>query len=154
MKRLLVLFILLCSCASAATLTGSIEFRVRSHISDLSAFGPVSDNVDYSWPVEVSAPSQVYHADRSLTPAAPDVLGMVGSLTNALGQTVTFSTVQAVYFQNLGTGSLSVTGLATATIPPSGTLTLTGDRPIASFSDRLTVAATATSSYRVWLIGY
>ena len=150
---LAALLLLCCACCSAATLTGSVEYRVRSTLSDLGAMGNAADVLDYSWPVEIAAPTQLYHADRTVTPAAPDTVGLVGSLTNALGQSVTFTTASALYIQNLGTGTLTVTGLATATLPSLGVLSLAGDMAVASLSDRIGVSTTATGTYRLWMIG-
>lgn len=157
MTRPLCLLLLLCCCAvaaNAATLTGGVEFRVRSNLTDLGTMGGTSDKIDYFWSVEASGPTQVYHADRTVGTAAADVLGMVGSLTNSVGSTVTFGTVSGMFIQNLSsTADLTITGLATGTIPPLGCLALAGELSVASRSDRLTVETTATSSYRIWLIG-
>ena len=154
MKRLLVLILVLLSCScDARTLSATLEYRIRSSISDITSFGNLSDNLDYSWPVEISAPTQLYRADRTVGTATADVLGLVGSLTNSIGETVTFSTVSALYFQEVsGLGTLTVSGLATGTIPVGGTLSMTGAMPVAS-APTITITTTASTTYRVWIVG-
>ena len=161
MNRLVLFLLLLCSIsADARTLTGSIEFRVRSNLASASAFGLSQDQLDYSWYHGFSAGeiggtiSQLYRADRTVGTASADVLGLVGSLTNSIGETVTFATVKGLYLQNLdGTAVLTVSGLATGTIPPNGAMALTGDRIVASLTPTISVTTTATAEYRIWLVG-
>ena len=155
MRRLFLAALLLCcAVAGAATLTGSMEIRIKSVLSDIGALGQTADVIDYAWPVMVQDPTLVYHADRAVTPAAPITLGLVGSMTNALGETLSFSTVQGIYVQNLiSSATLTVSGLATATISPLGFVAFQGDQVVASISDRISITTTATGSARIWLIG-
>ena len=88
MNRLVLFLLLLCSIsADARTLTGSLEFRVRSNLASASAFGQSSDNLDYAWYHGFSTGeiggtiTQLYRADRAVGTASADVLGLVGSLT-------------------------------------------------------------------------
>lgn len=162
MKRFLFLILLLaiCSIGHARTLTGALEIRVRSNLSDVTTFGTVADNLDYvaqNWfqAGEVHGSiDQIYRADRIVGTAAADVLGLVGSLTNAIGETVSFSTVKALYIGEVsGLATLSVTGLATATLPPYGSIAIVGPYTVASISDQISISATATTTYRVWIVG-
>jgi hypothetical protein len=156
MNRCILFLVLLLACAQAdaRTLTATLEYRVKSHVSDVTSFGNLTDNLDYSWPVEMTSPTQIYRADRAVGTASADVLGLVGSLTNAIGETVSFATVQGLFLQEVsGIGTLTVSGLATATIPPYGTLALTGAMTVASISDQLSISSTATTTYRVWIVG-
>ncbi len=155
MKRFITL-LLICLCSiscDARTLSAALEYRVRSSLSDVSSFGNVSDNLDYSWPVTISAPTQLYRADRTVGTATAEVLGLVGSLTNSIGETVTFSTVHAIYIQEVSSlGALTVSGLATASIPAGGTFSQTGAMPVAS-APTISISATATTTYRIWIVG-
>lgn len=154
-----LLLILICCSADARTLNGSLEFRVRSNLASSSAFGQAVDSLDYSWYHGFSAGeiggaiTQIYRADRSVGTATPDVLPMSG-MVNAIGESVAFTTVKGLFVQNLDSAAvLTLSGIATATIPPLGALALTGDRVVASLSPALTISTTATASYRVWIVG-
>ena len=153
----LILFAMPCD---ARTLTGSLEFKIRSNLNDVTGFGNVSDNLDYSGRNDFTvgethgAIDTMYRADREVGTAAVDVVGLVGSLTNAIGEVVSFTTVKAVYLENLtSTGTLTISGLATATVMPRGSFSLVGNYTVASISDRLNVSTTATTTYRIWLVG-
>lgn len=154
LRRSLVVLLVLLSCSAyARSLSASLEYRIRSNVSDVTTFGNVADNLDYSWPVEMSAPTQIYRADRIVGTASADVMGLVGSLTNAIGETVTFSTVNGLYIQEVsGLGTLAVSGFATATIQPLGTLAMTGAYSTAS-APTITISTTATTTYRIWIVG-
>ncbi len=162
MKRIALLALILSVCAIgyARTLTGALEIRVRSNLSDVTTFGTVADNLDYVaqnffQAGEIhGAIDQIYRADRVVGTASTDVLGLVGSLTNAIGETVSFATVKALYVGEVsGLATLSVTGLATATLPPYGSIALVGPYTVASISDQISINATATTTYRVWIVG-
>lgn len=159
MKRLFFLFLFVASAAGAATLSGSLEYRVRSTLADVSGFSRLVDRLDYGWAVGFSASStggaisQVYRGDRVVGSESADVLGLVGSLSSPLGSLATFTTVKGLYLQNLGTAPIFLSGFATATIPASGTFSMTGLFAVASFSDVLEVSAVASTGYRVWIVG-
>ena len=162
MKRFFALLalVLICAQADARTCSGGVEIRLRSNLSDITSFGNVADVLDFSGKSDFlagerhGAIDQVYRADRTVGTASTDVLGLVGSLTNALGESVSFETVKALYISETGgAGILTVSGLATATIPPYGSLALVGAMTVASISDHISITTTATTTYRVWIVG-
>lgn len=145
--------------ADARTLSGSLDVRVRSSLSDITSFGNLTDKLDYSWAENFATGerhgsiTKIYRGDRSVGTSTPDVIGLVGSITNSIGEVVTMSSVTALYIQSNSDAYLTLSGLATATIPPFGSIALIGSRSIASTSDRLTVTADASAAYRIWIVG-
>ena len=157
---MILLLVLVCISVQARTLSGSLEFRIRSNLSDITSFGTLADNLDYAGKNYFEsggnhgAITQLYRADRLVGTASTDVMGLVGSLTNSIGETVTFSIVKGIYLQEVsGLGTLTVSGIATASIPPYGSFAIAGPITVASVSDSISVSTTAPTTYRVWIVG-
>jgi hypothetical protein len=117
--------------------------------------------------------NQVWSDTRTLTTGANETLDINGSLTNAVGSSVTFTKVKVILIKNKGTTTLSVGGAASngfisfvgsATdvikIPPGGLLLLsapdaTGFAATAATADQLKITNSAGASidYDIVLIG-
>lgn len=68
--------------------------------------------------------NQVWHDTRTLTTGATETLDLSGSLTNAFGESVTFTKVKAILIKNKGTTTLSVgAAVATQFVSPFGSAT-------------------------------
>ena len=170
MKRtLLSVLCLVCCCAFAGT-SGHLDLRIKSEVSTAGTLGATTDRVDASLASYFLAGTNwgpidtVYHDERSLGSGASEVLGLVGSLTNSLGEAVSFAAVKGlVVQQQTGTHTLSiVSGLwsgspASVTVSPYGSFALVGSYPVTATgaADRITISnsATGTSTYLVWIVG-
>jgi hypothetical protein len=115
----------------------------------------------------------VFHDTRTLAGGASEELDLAGSLTNALGATVTFTYIKALMiFNKSATQTLTIGGAATNAweawtlaagdaikILPDGMLLLVaplaGYAVTASTADKLKILNSATNSadYDIWIIG-
>lgn len=75
---------------------------LRETFSDQIALGTGDDQAD-----------EMYHAERTLG-GSPDDIDLAGSLTNALGQTITFVDVVMVFIKNAAANSALTIGAAAA----------------------------------------
>lgn len=117
--------------------------------------------------------NQIWSDTRTLTSGSSETLDLNASLTNAVGESVTFTKVKGIIIKNKGTTTLSI-GAAAATqfvapfgsatdlikIPPGGIFVLTapdasGFACAAGASDSLKIANSAGASidYDIVLIG-
>jgi len=170
MKRNLLLLLLCAATALMAGTDGSLDIRIKSSVVSADGMGTTADRVDSSllstflsgtsW----GAVDTVYHASRSLGSGSSEVLGLVGSLTNSIGETVTLATVKGLVIQSqTGTQTLTLASglwcgsLATATIHPYGAFALVGSYPVSATgtADRIAVtnSSTGTTTYLIWIVG-
>lgn len=159
MKRLLLALLLLASTASAATLSGSLELRLQSVLQSLTTRGNTSDVIDYAKTADYSsngsggAITLVYSGDATVGTSAT-TLNLSSGLSDPLGTSLTFTAVNGLYLENTtSTGTITVSGLATGTIPPSGAMAMIGSFTVASFGSTLSLTSTATTTARVWIVG-
>ena len=166
MKRYFTLLFVIMSCALFAEFSGSLRMELRSDYVSAGENGVVYDRVntamvgDYRTGGTQGAISEFYHGSRTLASGATEVLGLVSSLTNSIGETVSFTTVKGIAFQNttvtctltVGAGSL---GIGTFTLSPWGAASFVGSFTVGTGADRITVTNTtgATATYRVWIVG-
>jgi len=162
--KLFCLFVLCAlSCALYAELNGTIEYRITSELTSYNTSGSAIDRVNISSINRFitgethGAIDTVYRGERTIASSGSDVLGMVGSLTNAIGETVSFATVKAVFVENRnGTQTLTLSsGIATTSILPYGSFSLVGSYPISTNFDRMTLtnSNSGSTTYRIWIVG-
>jgi hypothetical protein len=157
-----MLILAMLSCAAYADLEGSLRMEIDSEYRNDSVTARVNTVFvgDYRTGGTQGAIDTHYYATRTLASGAAETLGLVGSLTNSVGQVVTFASVRGLAMQNttatctltVGAGTL---GIGTFTLMPYGAASFVGSFPVGAGADRLTVtnSSGATATYRIWIVG-
>lgn len=150
----------------AAKLSGAVDLSTTHQDIDYSKL------LEFANGTGANQANQVFVDSRSLTTGASETLDLSGSLTNAFGESITFTAVKAMIVKNNGTTALTI-GNAAATqfatfvgaaahtilVPAGGVLVLTAPSagfPVAAGTgDLLKIenAAGATCAYDLILIG-
>lgn len=165
--------------AYAATVTGRIT--VQTSFDYVSALDLVTANVPLQRSVPITFTSgtgsgqvnEIWTDERAISSSSSESLDLAGSLTNAVGGTITFATVKAIIIESATANTVDITvgnaasngftgpfGGATHTVAvrPGGVAMFvapkTGWTVTASTGDLLKVAAGAADiTYRITIIG-
>jgi hypothetical protein len=166
-KTWLMLAFALCSVVVFAGLEGSLRMEIKSEHETVDETGTNRDRVntafvgDYQTGGINGAITQYYYRTRTLASGASEILGLVGSLTNTIGETVTLTMVKGIAMQNTTAATATLTinsgslGIGTFTLYPYGAASFVGSFPVGAGADRLTVtnSSGATATYRIWIVG-
>lgn len=157
----------------------SLTLRLIAHLADSLDLVAAKADLDYSANVVLengtgaNQANQIWSDTRSLADGANETLDLNGSLTNAVGDSVTFTKVKLLAIKNKGTTTLSVGGAAsngfispfgastdTVKVPGGGLLVLaapdaTGFAAAAGTADQLKIAnaAGAACDYDIVIVG-
>ena len=109
----------------ARTLSTRISVQIAALLADTLDLSTVRDNLEKIFTTEIPTGSssgqanQVWHDARTIADGATDSLDLAGALTNAIGQTVTFSSIKAVIikFASGNTTAVAVTRPASNGVP-------------------------------------
>lgn len=161
----ILLTALLCLLAmplGAAEMTAALDLKITSNYSTTSTLGATIDKVDTTFSnvflsdTTLGAVDTFYHATRTLASGATESLGLVGSLTNSIGEIVSFSHVKAVVVQNTTANTFTVSGFwasGTDTVKPNGGFAHVGDFTVTGGSAITVTNSVGTSTYLIWIIG-